>query len=241
SSLSRSTSLVNAAIALSTDAGVSSSRRASSRWVRYPSPSHWSTASPTRARQASTAFPTVTVKSARKSPNSSPPPPGAGFAPPSPGAPAAGRRLRAAASRRARRGAAPEAEDLFRRLRVEGGVVHGLERDEPVEGAHQLAHVPGFGLGHGLEDSRRETRAPLFRLAAQDGDARLIVGQADIDHEATRQARDQALVQVGDLGRRAVARQDDLVARDLERLGQVQQLGLHFLSVTEELDVVHEE
>src|SRR6266496_4463759 len=54
SALSRSTSSANAVIAASTAAGASRWSSASSRWVRYPSPSHRSTASPTRADRKST-------------------------------------------------------------------------------------------------------------------------------------------------------------------------------------------
>ena len=81
SALRRSTSSANPAMASSTAVGASCCRSASSRCVRYPSPSHRSTASPTRARHASTAFPTVTVTSARNCPNSSPPAAAAGTGP----------------------------------------------------------------------------------------------------------------------------------------------------------------
>src|SRR2546430_8376960 len=57
-------------MAWSTAPGASRCSNASRRWVRYPSPSHLKTASPTRARHASTAFPTVTATSARNSPRS---------------------------------------------------------------------------------------------------------------------------------------------------------------------------
>src|SRR2546428_462869 len=50
--LSRSTSSANAVMAWSTAPGASRCSKASRRWVRYPSPSHLNTASPTRARHA---------------------------------------------------------------------------------------------------------------------------------------------------------------------------------------------
>src|SRR5712691_11678360 len=260
SALSRSTSSANAAIASSTAPGASRWSSASSRCVRYPSPSHRSTASPTRARHASTAFPTVTVTSARNSPNSSPPPPptppppppppppaGAGHTakdPPTPAPPPpAPAPFRGGPTPIARRGRplAREPENLLRRLRVDLRVVHRLERHQPVQGAHQLAHVADLRLRHRLQHPRLEPRAALVGLAPQDRDPRLVVGRAHIHDQSARQPRDQPLVQVGDVGRRAIARQHDLAPRRLQRLRQPQQLRLHFLAVREELHVVHEQ
>src|SRR5881296_953852 len=186
STLSRSTSPANAAIALSTPPGASRCSSASSRCVRYPSPSHRSTASPTRARHASTAFPTVTVTSARNSPNSSPPPP---FA-------AAGDELSefVAASTLRGSGRTPiarlggtfghQAEDLLRRLRVDLRVVHRLERHQPVQRAHQLAHVGDLRLRHRLEHARLESRAALLGLAPQNRHPRLVLGRAHVHHRS---------------------------------------------------------
>src|SRR6058998_2791850 len=139
------------------------------------------------------------------------------------------------------RGGYGRTEQLLRRRGVDGLVIHRLERHQPVERAHQLAHVGELESRHGVEHARLEPRPPLLGLAAQDRDASLVVGQSHVHHQAAREAGDQALVQVRDLGRRPVAREYDLVPRALERLREPQQLGLHLLAVREELHVVHQQ
>ena len=79
------------------------------------------------------------------------------------------------------------------------------------------------------------------RLPPEDGDPCLVVGRTDVHDEPAREARDQTLVQIGDLRRRPVARQHDLVPRGLQGLGESEQLGLHLAAVGEKLHVVHEQ
>src|SRR5439155_2199635 len=66
------------------------------------------------------------------------------------------------------RGGYGRTEQLLRRRGVDGLVIHRLERHQPVERAHQLAHVGELESRHGVEHARLEPRPPLLGLAAQD-------------------------------------------------------------------------
>ena len=112
---------------------------------------------------------------------------------------------------------------------------------QPVHRPHQLAHVGQRRVRDRLEHARPEARPPLFGFAPQDGDASLVVGSADVHYQAAREPGDEPRVQVPDLRRGPVAREHDLAACHLERLGEAQQLRLHLLAVAQELDVVHQQ
>ena len=128
---------------------------------------------------------------------------------------------------RRRRGASPRARcstchtsarRAARRERLTG--------DEPVERALQLAHSSPPGCGQLFERPPGIARR-VRRTAAQDRHARLELRHAHVHHEAAREPLDQALVHVGDLGRRPVARADDLPPAPLHRREEAQQLRLH--------------
>ena len=91
---------------------------------------------------------------------------------------------------------------------------------------------PGLGKTHLLM---------AIAHAAVAIDPRLVVRRQNVDHEATGEPADQALVQPFDLRRRAIAGQDDLPAGALHRIDQPDELGLHLAPLAEELDVVEEE
>ena len=78
-------------------------------------------------------------------------------------------------------------------------------------------------------------------LLAQDGDARLEVGPADVDDDALAEARAQPLLQFLQLARRPVAGDHDLLAGLVERVERVEELDLRLLLLDEELDVVDEQ
>ena len=78
-------------------------------------------------------------------------------------------------------------------------------------------------------------------LLAQDGDARLEVRTADVDHDALTEARAQAFFQLLQLARRPVAGDDDLLAGLVEGVEGVEELHLGLLLLHEELHVVDEE
>src|SRR5439155_1741498 len=105
-----------------------------------------------------------------------------------------------------------------------------------------IASSTAAGASRWSSASSRCVRYPsLLGFAPQDRDPRLVIGRAHVYHQPARQPRDQPLVQVGDIGRRAVARQHDLPPRRLQGLGESQQLRLHLLAVREELDIVHQQ
>src|SRR6266550_3548840 len=216
SALRRSTSSANAVIAWSTAPGASRCSKASRRWVRYPSPSHLNTASPTRARHASTAFPTVTATSARNSPNSSPLP------------------LFAAAARPSAGGTVSPSPAASPRICFTVSALMDVSLTAWNATSRFSAPISSRTLA-------TSACATVSSTPGSNRDPRLVVGRAHVHHQPARQARDEPLVQVGDVGRRAVARQHDLPPRRLERLREAQQLGLHFLAVREELHVVHEQ
>src|SRR5207253_297973 len=107
---------------------------------------------------------------------------------PGPGGRAFPRGPLAAAAGRAR-GLRPDAEQLFRRLRVDGPVVDRLECHEPVERAHQLAHVAGLRARDRLEHTRLELGPALVGLPAQDRDPRFVIRRPDVHHQAAREPR----------------------------------------------------
>ena len=127
------------------------------------------------------------------------------------------------------------------RFRVDGRVVDGLVGDNAIQRAHELAHVGEFALRNRFEHARLERAAPLLRLAAQDRHAGFVVGNPHVDDQAAGKPRDQPFIQIGDLGGRAIACQYDLVAGLLKGFRQAQELGLHFLPVREELNVVDQQ
>src|SRR5205823_1709708 len=103
--------------------------------------------------------------------------------------------LRGGSAPIARRGGprsfARQTENPLHRLRVDGRVVHRLERHEAVQRAHQLAHVADLRLRDRLQHARLEPRATLLRFAPQDRDPRLVIGRAHVHHQPARQPRDQ--------------------------------------------------
>src|SRR5439155_1661237 len=92
------------------------------------------------------------------------------------GGPAPSRTRVAAATRRRPgagwRGGRREAEHLLGGFGVDRRLVDRLIGNQPVQRAHQLAHVDEFGRRDGFQDTRLEGRPPLLRLAAQNRDPR---------------------------------------------------------------------
>ena len=87
----------------------------------------------------------------------------------------------------------------------------------------------------------REGGAPLLGLAAEDGDAGLVVRSGDVDDQPAGEAPDEPLVERLDLRRRAIAGEHDLAAGGLERVGEPEQLRLHLPAMGQELHVVHQQ
>ena len=102
-----------------------------------------------------------------------------------------------------------------------------LKRDQPVERALQLAHVRELDAARASSiDAGRELDIALLALAAEDRDARLVVRRADVHDQAAGEARQQPLVDVGDLGGRPVARHARSASAPLQHVEEPQQLAL---------------
>ena len=110
------------------------------------------------------------------------------------------------------------------------------------ERAVELADVGRDAAGDPLEHlGLGDLEALPLDLLAQDGDARLEVGAADVDDDALAEARAQALLELLELARRPVGGDDDLLAGLVERVERVEELDLGLLLLGEELDVVDEQ
>ena len=94
-------------------------------------------------------------------------------------------------------------------------------------------HSSDLGLG--------DLEALPLDLLAQDGDARLEVGPADVDDHALAEARAQALLELLELARRPVAGDHDLLAGLVQRVERVEELDLRLLLLGEELHVVDDQ
>ena len=116
-----------------------------------------------------------------------------------------------------------------------------LESDQAIERALQLAHVVELETADLVDHAGAEPHAALLALGLEDRHARLEVRRADVDDQSAGEARDQPLVDVGDLGRRPIARHDDLPPVARQRVEDAQQLALRLRCAGEELDVVDQQ
>src|SRR6266852_7719 len=83
--------------------------------------------------------------------------------------------------------------------------------------------------------------ALAFGLLLQDGDLGLQVGRLDIGDQAPLEARAQPLLNGGDLLRRAIGGDHDLLLLLVERVESVEELLLSALLAGDELDIVHQQ
>ena len=133
------------------------------------------------------------------------------------------------------------AEQLAHAARSDRRLLERLARDQSIERALQLAHVRELDARDLIEHARLEHDAALLALAAQNRDTRLVVRRADVHDEPARESRDQPLVEIRDLRRRAIAREHDLLPRALQRVEEAQHLALRLLAPGEELHVVEQQ
>ena len=117
----------------------------------------------------------------------------------------------------------------------------GLVRDEPVERALQFADVVELELRELLECAGADREATFFADRTEDRHARLEVRRSHVDDQAAGEPVEETLINIGNILRRAVAREHDLPVRRLHPLEQSQQLGLRFAPASEELHVVDEQ
>ena len=78
-------------------------------------------------------------------------------------------------------------------------------------------------------------------LLVQDGDLGLDVGRLDVGDQAPFEAAVESLFEGGNLARRAVAADDDLLLRVVEGIEGVEELLLGAVLAGDELDVVDQE
>ena len=116
---------------------------------------------------------------------------------------------------------------------VELGVsVHADER------ALQLTNVALHAPGDQLEHVVADLDALVLRLLAQDGDTRVKVRLLDVGDQAPLKAGAQALLQAGNLTRRLIGADDDLLAGGVQRVERVEELLLRGIAARDELDIV---
>jgi hypothetical protein len=111
-------------------------------------------------------------------------------------------------------------------------------RGQAVERALQLADAAARHLRELLQHAARERHLALRALVPQDGDPRLVLRQTDVHNQPAREPRHETLIDIRDLGRRAIARHDDLAAASLQRVEDAEHLGLRLAATREKLDVV---
>jgi hypothetical protein len=138
-------------------------------------------------------------------------------------------------------GAPDVREDLVGEIETEIAAGEAAEGADPNERALELADV-GLDLVRDEEgEVVGEREAVELGLLLQDGDAGFEVRRLDVGDEAPFEARAEALLDLGNLFRRAVARDDDLPVRLVEVVERVKELLLGALLARDELDVVDQQ
>ena len=132
-------------------------------------------------------------------------------------------------------------EEVLGQLDGDRDVVEAGEGGDADERPLELADVRRHLRGDELECLRRHLDLVALGLVAQDRQARLEVGRLDVGDEAPLEAAAQALLERRDGVGHAVARDDDLLVRPVQRVERVEELLLQALAVLEELDVVDEQ
>jgi hypothetical protein len=116
-----------------------------------------------------------------------------------------------------------------------------LVRSQPVERSLELAHIREFDPRELLDDAGAEVQPPLFALASENRNARLVVRRADVHDQPAREPRQQPLIDIGDLRWRPIARHHDLPAAALERGEQPEHLALRLPLTGQELDIIEDQ
>src|SRR5262245_19991108 len=114
------------------------------------------------------------------------------------------------------------------------------EGADPDERALELADVRLDAIRDEVGDVIGQGHPIELRLLLEDRDACLEVRRLDVRAHRRQEARPEALLEIRDLLRRAVAGQDDLAARE-EVVVRVEELVLGTLLAGQELDVVDQE
>ena len=110
-----------------------------------------------------------------------------------------------------------------------------------VEMAFELADVRANALGDEERHFLRRSASLVLRLLAKDGHFGLEIGRLDVGGESPLESRAQPLFERGDLFRRTIGGEDDLLLRLVERVERVEELFLRPLLAGDELDVVEQQ
>ena len=121
-------------------------------------------------------------------------------------------------------------------LAAEGG-----KRRHPHERAFEPADVGANAVGEKIENFVAQFDLQGVRFLAQDRHARFDIGRLQFRRQSPFEARNEAMLEIGDLGGRAIAREDDLFMSVEERVEGVKKFLLRTLLAAEELNVVDQE
>ena len=131
-------------------------------------------------------------------------------------------------------------QDLLRQIERDRAPDQGRLRDDPVQGALELADVRGDPAGEELEHRLRDLDLlrDQRRLGPQDLEPQLVGGGVNVDDQPPAQARADPLLEAGQLARATVRRDHDLPATVDQGVEGVKELLLGGLLAADELDVV---
>ena len=138
-----------------------------------------------------------------------------------------------------------EGDEVFQhrlhQLQVDRRAVQARERGDADEGALELADVGRHLRGHELEDLVGHLEPLALRLLAQDRDAGLEVGRLHVGDQAPLEARPHPVFEAGEVLRRDVAGDDDLLVVVVQRIEGVEERLLRAVLALQELDVVDQQ
>src|SRR5207249_11164777 len=120
-------------------------------------------------------------------------------------------------------------------------LMHRSEGLHSGERAFQLADVALHFMSDEVEHFFRNQAAVVAELGVEDGEAGLEIRRLDVGDETPFKSRAQPSPAGGDLLRRPVRRDDDLLADLVEGVEGVKELFIGLVLAGEKLDVVDEE
>src|SRR5262245_15989637 len=130
---------------------------------------------------------------------------------------------------------------LSREVHGDGALVERGKRTETRQRPFQLAYVRIDVRGEENRHLLRQLDSFQLSFLSQDRDARLDVGRLDVSHQAPFEAIAQPLFEVGNLLRKFIRGEHDLVMALVERVERVEEFFLRALATSQELHVVEDE
>src|SRR5690348_18146011 len=92
-----------------------------------------------------------------------------------------------------------------------------------------------------LQHAVRKRHLALRTLVSQNRDASFILRHANVDNKTPSEAGNEAFVDIRDLGRRTIARHDDLATTALRCVEDAQHLVLRLAAASQNLHVIDEQ